>query len=48
MKDRNLILSAMDAGMEISRTQVSRVLDPEAANVRLNRLSRAAKLAGRD
>lgn len=48
MKDRNLILSAMAAEMETSRAQLNRVLDPDAANVTLETLSRAAKVVGRE
>ena len=47
MKDRNLTLSAMAAEMDTSRAQLNRVLDPDAANVTLETLSRAAKVAGR-
>ncbi|RYG56627.1 XRE family transcriptional regulator [bacterium] len=47
MKDRNLTLSAMAAEMETSRAQLNRVLDPDAANVTLETLSRAAKVVGR-
>lgn len=47
MKDRNLTLSAMTAGMAASRAQLNRVLDPDAANVTLETLSRAAKVAER-
>lgn len=47
MKDRNLTLSAMAAEMDTSRAQLNRVLDPDAANVTLETLSRAAKVVGR-
>ena len=47
MKDRNLTLSAMAAEMDTSRAQLNRVLDPNAANVTLETLSRAAKVVGR-
>jgi len=47
MKVRNLTLSAMAAEMDTSRAQLNRVLDPDAANVTLETLSRAAKVVGR-
>ena len=47
MKDRNLTLSAMAREMDTSRAQLNRVLDPDAANVTLETLSRAAKVVGR-
>lgn len=47
MKDRNLTLSAMALEMDTSRAQLNRVLDPDAANVTLETLSRAAKVVGR-
>ncbi|WP_420479458.1 helix-turn-helix domain-containing protein [Brevundimonas sp. FT23028] len=47
MKDRNLTLSAMAAEVAASRAQLNRVLDPDAANVTLETLSRAAKVVGR-
>lgn len=46
MKDRNLTLSAMAAGMAASRAQLNRVLDPNAAKVTLETLNRAAKVVG--
>jgi len=47
MKARNLTLSAMAAEMDTSRAQLNRVLDPDAANVTLETLSRAARVVGR-
>jgi hypothetical protein len=47
MKDRNLTLSAMAAGMGTRRAKLNRVLNPDAANVTLETLSRAAKVVGR-
>ena len=42
-----MTLSAMAAEMDTSRAQLNRVLDPEASNVTLETLSRAAKVVGR-
>lgn len=42
-----MTLSAMAAEMDTSRAQLNRVLDPEAFNVTLETLSRAAKVVGR-
>lgn len=47
MAERKLTLSAMAAEMDTSRAQLNRVLDPEAFNVTLETLSRAAKVVGR-
>ena len=47
MTDRKMTLSAMAAEMDTSRAQLNRVLDPEAFNVTLETLSRAAKVVGR-
>ena len=47
MKDRNLTLSAIAAEMDTSRAQPNRVLDPNAANVTLETLNRAARVVGR-
>jgi len=47
MKDCNLTFSAMAAGMAASPAHMNRVLDPDAANVTLETLSRAAKVVGR-
>lgn len=47
MRERKLTLSAMAAGRVASRARLNRVLDPDAANVTLETLSRAAKVVGR-
>ena len=47
MTERKMTLSAMAAEMDTSRAQLNRVLDPEASNVTLATLSRAAKVVGR-
>ncbi|MGV9005682.1 MAG: helix-turn-helix domain-containing protein [Brevundimonas sp.] len=47
MKARNMTLSAMALEMDTSRAQLNRVLDPEAFNVTLETLSRAARVVGR-
>jgi antitoxin HicB len=47
MKASNMTLSAMAVEMDTSRTQLNRVLDPEAFNVTLETLSRAARVVGR-
>ncbi len=47
MTERKRNLSAMAAEMDTSRAQLNRVLDPEASNVTLETLSRAAKVVGR-
>jgi len=47
MTERKMTLSAMAAEMDTSRAQLNRVLDPEAFNVTLETLSRAAKVVGR-
>ena len=47
MTERKMTLSAMAAEMDTSRAQLNRVLDPEASNVTLETLSRAAKVLGR-
>lgn len=47
MKDRNLTLAAMAAEMDISSAQLNWALTLDAANVSLEILSRAAKVAGR-
>ena len=47
MAERKLTLSAVAAEMGTSRAQLNRVLDPEAFNVTLETLSRAAKVVGR-
>jgi antitoxin HicB len=43
MKDQNLTRAAMAARMDTSRAQLNRVLDPDASNVTLETLSRAAR-----
>lgn len=47
MAERKMSLSAVAAEMGTSRAQLNRVLDPEAFNVTLETLSRAAKVVGR-
>lgn len=47
MKVQGLTRAAMAAEMETSRAQLNRVLDPEASNVTLETLSRAARVLGR-
>jgi DNA-binding Xre family transcriptional regulator len=47
MTEQKMTLSAMAAEMDTSRAQLNRVLDPEASNVTLETLSRAAKVLGR-
>jgi len=47
MTERKMTLSAMAAEMDTSRAQLNRVLDPEASNVTLETLGRAAKVVGR-
>lgn len=47
MKAQGLTRAAMAAEMETSRAQLNRVLDPEASNVTLDTLSRAARVLGR-
>ncbi len=44
----SLIRAAMAVEMETSRAQLNRVLDPEASNVTLDTLSRAARVLGRE
>lgn len=46
MKAQGITRAAMAAEMETSRTQLNRVLDPEASNVTLDTLSRAARVLG--
>ena len=47
MKDQNLTRAAMAERMQTSRAQLNRVLDPDASNVTLETLSRAARVVGR-
>ena len=47
MKAQNLTRAAMAERMQTSRAQLNRVLDPEASNVTLETLSRAARVVGR-
>jgi len=47
MKERKLSKNALAKQMQTSRTQVERVLDPEAGNVTIETLQRAAALVGR-
>lgn len=46
MKDQKITRAAMAAQMDTSRAQLNRVLDPEASNVTLETLSRAARVLG--
>ena len=46
MKDRKMTRAAMAEQMDTSRAQLNRVLDPEASNVTLETLSRAARILG--
>ena len=47
MRDRKLSKAQLAKQMRTSRTQVDRVLDPEAGNVTIETLQRAAALVGR-
>jgi hypothetical protein len=47
MKDRKLSKNELARQMRTSRTQVDRVLDPDAGNVTIETLQRAAALVGR-
>jgi hypothetical protein len=47
MRERKLSKNQLAKQMRTSRTQVDRVLDPEAGNVTLETLQRAAALVGR-
>ena len=47
MKDRKLSKNELAKQMRTSRTQVDRVLDPDAGNVTIETLQRAAALVGR-
>jgi DNA-binding phage protein len=47
MRERKLSKNQLAKQMHTSRTQVDRVLDPEAGNVTLETLQRAAGLVGR-
>ena len=47
MADRNLSKNKMAQLMKTSRTQLDRLLDPEAGNVTLETLRRAAQVLGR-
>lgn len=47
MRDRKLTKTALAALMKTSRTQISRVLDPNDGNVTIETLQRAAALLGR-
>lgn len=47
MRERKLSKNQLAKQMRTSRTQVDRVLDPEAGNVTLETLQRAAELVGR-
>lgn len=46
MKDQKIIRAAMAAQIGTSRVKLNRVLDPEASNVTLETLSRAARVLG--
>lgn len=48
MKAQGLTRAAIAAEMKTSRAQLNRVLDPEASNVTLDTLSRAARVLGRE
>ena len=47
MRERKLSKNQLAKQMHTSRTQVDRVLDPEAGNVTIETLQRAAALVGR-
>lgn len=47
MRERKLNKSQLAKQMHTSRTQVDRMLDPEAGNVTIETLQRAAALVGR-
>ena len=47
MRERKLSKNQLAKQMHTSRTQVDRVLDPEAGNVTIETLQRAAELVGR-
>jgi len=47
MRERGLSKSRLAAMMRTSRTQVSRLLDPNDGNVTIETLQRAAQLVGR-
>ena len=47
MRERRLSKNQLAKQMHTSRTQVDRVLDPEAGNVTIETLQRAAELVGR-
>lgn len=47
MRERGLSKNQLARQMHTSRTQVDRVLDPEAGNVTIETLQRAAALVGR-
>lgn len=46
MADQKITRAAMAAQMDTSRAQLNRVLDPNASNVTLDTLSRAARVLG--
>jgi hypothetical protein len=46
MADQKITRAAMAAQMDTSRAQLNRVLDPNASNVTLETLSRAARVRG--
>lgn len=47
MRERKLSKNQLAKRMHTSRTQVDRVLDPDAGNVTIETLQRAAELVGR-
>ena len=47
MRERKLSKNQLARQMHTSRTQVDRVLDPDAGNVTIETLQRAAELVGR-
>ena len=46
MADQKITRAAMAAQMDTSRAELNRVLDPNASNVTLDTLSRAARVLG--
>jgi antitoxin HicB len=48
MKERSISKNRLAKMMETSRTQVDRILDPQAGNVTLETLQRAARIVGRE
>lgn len=48
MKVQGITRAALAVEMDTSRAQLNRVLDPDASNVTLDTLSRAARVLGRE